>query len=263
MVDVVVVDDHEVERLGRELLLRRLGVDVAAGDWAQATGLLGTTRPALAVLVVRRDVSSWDRFRALHAAGDLRRTLGGSGHRLVAVADAAVLGSPLVRLRLAAAGIDEALLGSELATGDALAQLVSGALAGRSVEPSAAELDGLRVGRRSAPGVVVERVLQLAERDPAYLRAFQAGHQQNDCGLTRRRAHTLRVKVAELGDLRTDPGRWSGGPVRDQSLPRWSEVVAFVNRCRGWHPDDDTLDLFLRREQVEAASDESAAARRA
>lgn len=262
MVDVVVVDDHEVERLGRELLLRRLGVDVVAGDWAQAPGLLGSTRPALATLVVRRDVSSWDRFRSLHAVGDLRRTLGG-GSRLVAVAEPAVLGSPLVRLRLAAAGIDEALLSSELSTGDALAQLVSGALTGRPVDPTAAELDGLRVGRRSAPGVVVERVLQLAEQDPAYLRAFQAGYQQNDCGLTRRRAHTLRVKVAELGDLRTDPSRWSGGPVRDQSLPRWSEVVAFVNRCRGWHPDDDTLDLFLRREQVEGASDEAASARRA
>ncbi len=83
------------------------------------------------------------------------------------------------------------------------------------------------------------QVQELISVDVSYLEAFEPGNRQNQSGLSRRRAHTLRVKVAEWGDLSSRAYRSRGGPTRDLSLPLWFEMVAFVNLCRG----RDDLDL--------------------
>ncbi len=248
---VYVVDDDEIGRLGRELVLRRLGQEVVATTWADlATRLDRGTAPDLVLAVVRRDRSQWDRYVVLRSAGDLRAAVG-PDTRLVAAGGEAELDNPLLGLRLVASGFEELLHRDDLASAGQLAALVSGAVRGFDPRPGPADLAVSNVGPRSDPARVVERLAELAEDDPAYLRAFQPGYRQNQCGLTRRRAHTLRVKVALMGDLQPDPARSLGGPVRDQSLPRWTEMVAFVNACRGWEPGDDTVELFNRRGPVD------------
>jgi hypothetical protein len=95
------------------------------------------------------------------------------------------------------------------------------------------------VGPEADPDAVVAWVLERAA-DPdggqAYLDAFDPAHAQNTCGLSRRQARTLRVHLARAGRILPSASRSGGGPERDTSLPRWGEVVAVANLCRGFEP---------------------------
>ena len=171
------------------------------------------------------------------------RTRIGPDVRIAAVLDTAAYVNPLLRVRLAHAGVAEVLHRSQVADANGIGAVADGRVTGRSTEPDPSSLMLLGVGRRTDPCRVIERVLELGTTDPAYLRAFTPGTQQNESGLSRRRAHTLRVKVAELGHVLPDPAGASGGPQRDRSLPRWSEIVEFVNLWRGWEPPGEVCRL--------------------
>lgn len=231
---VVVVDDDEVERVGRVVLLERGGHVVRSGTWADvAVGVLDdAVSPEVVLLAVRRDVRSWDRYDGLRRIGDLHARLGGGVRVVGMIADGFV--EPLVMLRLTAVGVDEVVSLRAARSEDGLRSIVSGSDRGAAADPPVLPWWG--VGRRCDPNAVLDRVLELAATDESYLRALEPGVAQKDCGLSRRRARAFRQEVTELGDLRVHG--WGGGPDRDQSLPRWSEVVDFVNRCRGWSPSD-------------------------
>lgn len=234
MVDVLVVDDNEIERAGRELVLGRRGHRVVAVDWTKARRLESEADVVLAV--VRRDTTTFDRWEALRAAGPLTRFGHGSAKRVALTVDT-IAPSPMSHLRLRKAGADAVLASSQVDTGD----LLDGLVRAVPVEPMRAwrlVVERVEVGTACDPRAVVSYVLEKAAADPVYLRAFEPGTPQNRSGVSRRRAHTLRRKVANLGDLRALTPM-SGGPARDQSLPRWTDVVAFVNQCRGWHPTDE------------------------
>ncbi|MBX3312695.1 MAG: hypothetical protein KF906_00110 [Actinobacteria bacterium] len=232
MVDVLVVDDNEIERAGRELVLRRHGHRVEAIDWA--TARTASTSAEVVLAVVRRDPAAFDRWDRLRRAGGFRR-LGRPGARVMALTSDPNPISPIARLRLVRAGADGIFTTGDLSTGVLLDAVV------RVTRPRASAprvvIGRVAVGRDCDPRAVVEHVLAKAATDPAYLRAFEPGTAQNASGLSRRRAHTLRVKVAALGDL-TALTPASGGEPRDLSLPRWTDMVSFVNLCRVWSPDD-------------------------
>lgn len=232
---VVLIDDHEVGRAGRQALLEACGHRVRPTTWAavESLELDQLDDVDLTLAVVRSDGGSWDRYAAL---GQRRSNVGFVGlppGRVLAALSPSALGNPLLGVRLAKRGIEEAIARQQIDRSEALDALARGVVHGLPVAPSSATLSRLGVGRRTDPDLVLERVMALAEVDPAYLRAFEPGLRQNESGLTRRRAHTLRVKIAESGDLLPRAGRGVGGPVRDWSLPSWSDVVVYVNRCRG------------------------------
>lgn len=244
---VVLIDDHEVGRAGRQALLEACGHRVRPATWSAVESLeLGRHDDVdLTLAVVRADPAAWDRYAAIGLRRSASGFVGLPPGRVLAALSPSALANPLLGVRLARRGIDEALPLLQIDNADALDALAHGAVHGLPVTPSAAALARLGVGRRTDPDGVLERVLALAETDPAYLRAFEPGLRQNESGLSRRRAHTLRVKLAELGDLLPRADRGIGGPVRDWSLPSWSEVVAFVNHSRGASDPADHGDRFL------------------
>lgn len=231
MVDVLIVDDNEIERAGRELVLRRHGHRVRAIDWAAAGTV--ATEAEVVLAVVRRDPTTFDRWQRLRSAGGFRH-LGRPDARVMALTADPVL-SPIARLRLARDGADGIFSTADMSTGVLLDAVVR--VTRPTVSVPRPVIGQVAIGGDCDPVAVVEHVLAKAATDPAYLRAFEPGTAQNACGLSRRRAHTLRVKVAALGDL-TALAPATGGPVRDLSLPRWSDMVSFVNQCRIWSPDD-------------------------
>lgn len=244
MVDVLVVDDNEIERAGRELVLRRHGHRVEAIDWSAAR--MPPRRAEVVVAVVRRDLTSFDRWHRLRRAGGLHM-LGRPGARVMALTSDPAPVSPIARWRLVRAGADGIFTTADLSTGVLLDAVV------RVARPQAsaprAVIGRVAIGPNCHPRAVVEHILEKAATDPAYLRAFEPGTAQNACGLSRRRAHTLRVKVAALGDL-TALTPATGGPPRDLSLPRWSDMVDFVNLCRLWEPYDAAPDPEVAWELV-------------
>lgn len=234
--DVLVIDDHEIERAGRELVLARRGHRVAAVGWADARSV--TSEAPVVLAVIRRDPTSFDRWERIRSAGPLHRFGAPDARHLVLLADALPLG-PMAQLRLRRSGADAIIDGRTVTTGDHLHALVQTECI--DTPPPLRLDDGrIRIGPRCDPEAVVAHVLAKGAVDGAFLQAFEPGTTQHQSGVTRRRAHTLRRKVAELGDLSAVPPA-SGGPVRDLSLPRWSDIVDFVNRCRGW----DEADLAL------------------
>lgn len=250
MSDVVVVDDAEIGRLGWEIALEELGHRAIAMGWATA-GVSATEIEGadLMVLVLRRDPRSWDRYRSL-GHGLRLRSNAGRGCRVVAALDSREMVNAMVRLRLVGLGVDEVIAAHRLQTREAAEDLVEGRLAGADPRPSSVELAVRRVGKRSDPNQVIGHLLALPQ-ELDHLRAFDPRVRQNQCGLSRRQALTLRRRVAEIGDLSPDPSNGAGGPVRNHSLPRWSDMVAFVNECRGWDPDDEFLGLIDRHDQAE------------
>lgn len=232
MVDVLILDDDEIERSGRELVLRRHGHRVTAVDWGHATR---TDHDAEVVLaVVRRDPTSFDRWDRVRLAGRLDQ-LGREGSRTLALTPEPLPVPPIARLRLLRAGVVGVLSTREVASGDLLDDLVR---AEQLAVPPPTKLHGrVVVGPRCDPRAVVEHVLSKAAEDPAYLRAFEPGTNQNASGISRRRAITLRERIAEFGDLRAMPPS-TGGPERDLSRPRWHDIVSFVNHCRVWDATD-------------------------
>lgn len=247
--NVVIVDDAEIGCLGWLKAVEEPGHHARAMNWDAA----GQGSPEfggidLMILVLRRDPQSWDRYRALGHGRCLRGGVG-PACRMVAVLDPREMANPMIGLRLASLGVDEVIPAHQLRTRSAAADLIDGQLGGSDPRPSSVQLAARRVGRRSDPNQVISHLLNLPS-EPDYLRAFDPYLRQNQCGLSRRQALTLRRKVCEIGDLAPDPSNGAGGPVRNRSMPRWSEVVAFVNECRGWDPDDEFLGLIDRRPQV-------------
>ena len=250
MARLLIVDDVEIERIGRTVAIERSGHRAVGISWGELTGHpLRLLHPTLVILVLRREVGSWDRYYVLREAQDLRSAVGQAA-RMVAVVGRRSGLNPLLGLRLAGSGVTEVLDHRDLASVRDLEDLIAGHLRGSDPVPSNSDLASMRVGRRSDPTRVIDRILSMAASDPSYLRAFDPGLLQNECGLSRRRAHTLRVKVSELGDLLPSTSYSNGGPLRDLSLPRWTDMVAFVNLCRGWDPDDEQFGLVVRRDQV-------------
>lgn len=247
MGQILVVDDDEIAGIGAQVVLNRIGFDAAETEWR---GLrersAAATEIDVLIAVVRRDPTSWDRYRCLHEVGELRSRVS-VGTRIVAVVEAADAANPLLGLRLHTAGVDDVITMRHIQSVGRIAAVAAGDMIGMAPRPAPAALAPVFVGPRSDPAGVVALIEQLAHRDPAYLRAFTPGLAQSSSGLTRRRAHTLRVKIAKLGDLSPDPSRRTGGPVRDESLPRWSQVVPFVNQLRGWHPADEISELADER----------------
>ena len=244
---IVVVDDDEVSAIGARVVLNRLGFDAAEVSWKDLRQQVASVGEIdVLIAVVRRDPTSWDRYRSLHAAGDLRAHVAATT-RVVAVTGAAEATNPLLGLRLHRAGVDDVLTQRHIQSVERLAAVASGHMVGLAPCPAPEALTPGFVGRRSDPTQVIDLINRMALRDPAYLRAFTPGLAQSSSGLTRRRAHTLRVKIAKLGDLSPDPSRRTGGPVRDESVPRWSQVVPFVNQIRGWRPEDDVIELADER----------------
>lgn len=256
MAVTVVIDDNELERVGREQAIARLGRRVVGTNWADAVSCLEqVSAPVIVLLVLRRDAGNWDCYDRLRAVGDLRPAVG-PDTRVIAAVGPRELTKPVLGLRLAAAGVTEVFDRRDLETTSAVAALTMGTAQGRRPEPTSGELAIHHVGPRCDPSRVIELMVELVDGDAAYRRAFEPGYTQKACGLSRRRAHTLRVKVTELGDLRPNGARSVGGPLRDLSLPRWNEMVAFVNLCRGSDIDDATLNLPLRRPDPGQPSDD-------
>lgn len=244
---IVVVDDDEIAAIGAKTVLNRVGFDAIETGWKNLPGRAATFgNVAVLIAVIRRDPASWDRYRSLHTVGDLRSHVP-AGTRIVAVAEPAEAANPLLGLRLHQMGVDDVLTMRHMQSVASIAALAAGDTVGREACPPPEALSSIFVGRRSDPTQVLDLITRMAQRDPAYLRAFTPGLAQTHSGLTRRRAHTLRVKIAKIGDLSPDPSRLTGGPVRDESVPRWSQVVPFVNQIRGWRPDDDVIDLTDER----------------
>lgn len=248
MQTVVVVDDDEVERLGRSLVLESAGHSCAPFSWREvAEGAIDDRNDVDLVLAsVRPDGTSWDHYASIERIRPIHGRLG-SRSRIAAVVGSDVMSKPLLGIRLHEVGVTEVVHRSQVDGRMGLDSVAKGLVAGRDPRPTPQELDRLRVGPRSDPGAVVRRIVELGESDESYFRAFAPGYQQNECGLSRRRAHTLRVQISSLGDLRADPSRSMGGPERDRSLPHWSEMVAFTNLCRGWDAVAETIDLGERR----------------
>ena len=240
---VAVIDDDEVERLGRRLVLESAGhrcwalpwlaVNASAAPWSEVDLVLVSVRP---------DGAHWDHYSSVGRLEQVR-DLVGPRCRIAAVVRTDVMTNPLMGIRLHEAGVTEVLHRSQVGGRMGLDSAADGRTPGRAPLPPPQVLDRLRVGPRSDPGAVVALIVKLGQRDESYFRAFAPGYRQNECGLSRRRAHTLRVQISRLGDLRPDPARSMGGPERDRSLPHWSEVVAFVNLCRGWDAVAEVSDL--------------------
>ena len=153
----------------------------------------------------------------------------------VGVVESAGFHNPVLRLRVERAGIERVVDASTVRTVDDMHSVATDSSAATPTRPSDVELLSAGVTRGSDPDAVVAWVLDrlsgpLAE---SYRRAFDPRITQAACGLSRRQAHTLRVRVAGLGRIRPSQSCSGGGPVRDRSLPRWNEVVAVVNLCRG------------------------------
>lgn len=239
--DVLIVDDNEIERAGREVVLVRRGHRVVAVDWRQAR----TERfdASVVLAVVRRDPTAFDRWGRLRRSGPLQRLGAEDARRIVLTPDPAAL-DPIAELRLRRSGAAAVVASGAMTSGDRLDELVHET----RFDLLPLRLDGgrIEIGPKCDPEAVVAHVLAKAEVDDAYFRAFEPGTTQHGSGLTRRRAHTLRRKISALGDLSALPTS-AGGPVRDLSLPRWSDMVDFVNRCRGWHVTDLPGDADRQR----------------
>lgn len=233
MGSVLVVDDREVFRLGLAEAIRRSRDQVEALGWED----LHDPHPhrfavdvVIAVLRPLRD--SWDPFAYLGDPRILGRVVE-SGGRLVGVVAADAPVHPVLTRRFRDSGFAEIVPIDSIRSVDGVAAL----LAGTGDDPSGDELNAALaregVGPNSDPIAVLALLREQAESDPAVLRAFDGRTTQQRSGLSRRRIHALRRRVSELGDLRFRSPGSGGGPPRDLSLPRWSQVVEFVDHCRG------------------------------
>ena len=233
MTCVLVIDDCEIERLGRATALERLGHAVTVSSWSEFEAAPAIPTSCEFVLaVVRPDLTAWDRYRSIQSLG-LVRSMVGRRCRVVAGLAASGLANPLVRLRLHRSGVTEVVAYASLPDGRSLANLLDRCLPTQASAPSPMDLALVGVGANSDPSSVVEWVLSAAEETPSVLQAFEPNVQQNQTGLSRRQALRLRARLTDLGAVQATRGQ-GGGPARDCSLPRWSEVIAIVNLCRGW-----------------------------
>lgn len=238
---VLVVEDGDIGRMGRTAALEMAGHDVAALRWAELVAGQAGGAPAHDVLVavLTPDRASWDRYATVST---LATVVGEQepGVTTVALLDADALDNPVLALRLSQIGVDRLAGTAEIRTVDDMHRVVTDPSATVAARPDDIQLLGAGVAPGSDPEAVVAWVAErlagpLGEH---YRNAFDPRYTQNACGLTRRQAHTLRSRLAALGRIRPNPCHSGGGPVRDRSLPRWTEVVTVVNLCRGLAPDD-------------------------
>lgn len=238
MAKVLVVDDGEVGRLGRAAALEVAGHRPTAMGWEEAgrlAGAPGSTDVDLVLAGLRPDPTAWDRYHTIGTLARLRWSLDRSPE-VIAIVWGSAINNPLLGLRLARAGVGRMVSASEVACARSLDALVRNPTAGRSPTPSGHELACVGVGPDSDPEAALEWVLERAshpERGSGYLKAFDPAYAQNTCGLSRRQAHHLRAWLSRTADILPSVSRNGGGPVRDTSMPRWSEVVTVVNLCRG------------------------------
>lgn len=241
MAEVLVIDDGEVGRLGRAAALAAAGHRPTAMGWEEAGRLAdepGSTVFDLALVGLRPDPTSWDRYRMLTTVGRLHEGLPGEPE-LVGLLWGSAIDNPLLGIRLARAGVSRVVSAPSVACRRSLHALVTDRRVGVSPRPTPHQLACAGVGPDTDPDALVSWVLDRAadpDRGRAYLDAFDPAHAQNTCGLSRRQAHTLRVRLARAGRILPSVTRGGGGPERDLSLPRWSEVVAVANLCRGFEP---------------------------
>lgn len=247
MARVLVIDDGEVGRLGRAAALDAAGHRTTAMGWEEAGRLSARTRSARFDLVLaglRPDPTSWDRYSAIGTLRELGGVLEGPPE-LVALLWGRAVTNPLLGLRLARAGVSRVVEAGDASTIEELDRLVTSGT-GRSPLPDSLALALAGVGPGCDPEAVMAWVEDRAsdpEAGPAYLRAFDPNYAQNTCGLSRRKAHNLRVRLARLADIPPASARSAGGPHRDTSLARWAEVVGVVNACRGLETVERTYDL--------------------
>lgn len=243
---IVVIDDGEIGRLGRAAVLTALGHEVVPLTWVDLAPEVDAGRidPEGVDLVLASfwpNRASWDRYAAIGTLAGLT-ALDRSRTRIVAILQARAVDNPMLGIRLARAGVHRLVTEAEASTTEKLRRLVEDPDLGWAPTPSKTDLALLGVGPGADPDAVVAWVMDRVGSGPAgesYLKAFRPGCTQNACGLSRRQAHSLRVRIAALGRLSPSPARLGGGPVMDRSVPRWSEVIAIANLCRGWEPDDD------------------------
>ena len=243
MAEVLVIDDGGVGRLGRSAALEAAGHRPTAMGWEEAgrlAGGRGSTRFDLVLAGLRPDPSSWDRYPMLATVSRLRESLDGRPE-VVAILWGSAVGNPLLGLRLARAGVTRVVPAEVAACAASLHRVVTDPHVGRPPAPTSHQLACVGVGADSEPDAVVAWVMERAARPESgsgYRNAFDPAHAQNTCGLSRRQAHTLRVRLAQAGRILPSASRGGGGPVRDTSVPRWAEVVAVVNLCRGFEVAD-------------------------
>lgn len=235
---VLLIDDHELRRLGAAEVLRADGHAVRAIDWATATRIAAGEssvpesgddgRADIVLGVLRADGRTWDRHHALAEIGEVAR-IAPTARRTVAIDAGDTPVHPVLALRFANTGFHELAPEHDLRTREGLRNLI-----GRPAEPCRPTVRALArfgYGPSCAPERVVDFVSRFAEQRPAALTAFEPGLTQQGTGLSRRQIHTLRRNVCSLGHL-APSGAAVGGPQRDRSLARWSRVVEFVNLCR-------------------------------
>lgn len=228
---VVIVDDDDIERLGRAWLARSVladaSVDVATTDEAMAWPDRRWAGTNMLLVSVRPQPRGWDRYVTLRAIRSASRASAAIRRVVALVPD---IDDPLLRIRLARAGTDELFATSQLRCASSLSAMLDGQTIGAAPMPSAFELSIRGVGPDTDPDAVLQ-----ALACPDVRRAFGPAVSQATSGLSRRRIMRLRAQVAAAGDLLTPVLRSTGGPIRDTSLPTWREVVAYVNSARGAH----------------------------
>lgn len=241
MVKVLIIEDADIGRLGRRAALEAAGHDVTEMRWADAAEAVGSPAGIEAhdvlVAALRPDDTSWDRYPVLPTLSAVTGMLGPSVTALGLLWDSAI-DNPLLRLRLLRAGLGQIADGAAIRTIEDMHDLVTGSGPARPVRPPDADLVLAGVSPGADADGVVDWVLDrlAGASGEAYANAFDPRCTQNACGLSRRQAHTLRVRLAALGRIRPNVLHTGGGPVRDRSLPRWNEVVAVANLCRGADP---------------------------
>lgn len=242
MKKVLVVDDHEVEGIGRAEAVRRAGHSATYLSWNRLIETSATNAVPegegfdLVLAVVRRDVTRWDRYWVLGAVGDLSGRFGATT-RIVAGVPGSRRAHPALVMRLEAAGALELVNLADLVSIGQMEGLLD--RPARGCHPERAELAITGLDASGQPSLVIDFLTSQAKSRPEVLEAFRPELAQNQLGLSRRQVHTLRRKVCALGGLHAGNGISAGGPPRDTSLARWSRVVDFVNACRGWSPEDE------------------------
>ena len=246
---VLIVDDREISRLGRAAVFTGMGLEPVVSSWdhieaAIDQGRIEVDRVGLVIASLRPNVESWDRFGAVGTLAKLVAAAPASA-RIVALLRGPAIDNPMLGLRLARAGVHRVVASGEASSTEQIRRLVEDPSVGWAPAPSHSDLALLSVAPATDPEAVVAWVMDRLLADPdaeAYRNAFRPGVAQNACGLSRRKAHSMRVRLTALGRLAVSPARFGGGPIKDCTLPRWTEVIAIANLCRGYDPEQAELE---------------------
>lgn len=239
---VLLIEDGDIGRLGRKAAMETGGHEVVALRWSDLDGESTTDQPACDALlaVLTPDTSTWDRYPMLATLASLGDAQG-PGVTTIAVLDAEAADNPLIGLRLHRAGVDSVVTGAAIRTVEDMCRVISEVTATAPARPSDNDLRMVGVGPEADPDAVVSWVADRLRGPLAdeYRNAFDPGVTQAASGLSRRQARTLRVRLSALGKICPNPSHSGGGPVRDRSLPRWTEVIGVANLCRGLSVEED------------------------